>query len=557
MRNQEMSNTTSDTDQLKRKLKKSRGLGHIKILNELSEILLESDSAAALKHAQAAVKAMGLKDYPKENITALLNSGQANLNLRKYDQAFAYFTKALELIEDVENQTQAALVRYFMGETRYRAGRYLEAIEYYKKALEHFESIPDMGKISQIGYHLGTAYGKINEYDRALPVFEKAAEAFGALGDNAGVGVIEGCIGLIFHGTGNYKTALKYHLRALKIAEEQNDPIQIAKNYVNTGNDYQSLGQADNALKYINRAKHIREKSGDIEGLISVHINLGVLYCSLKDYKSAIQNYQDALILNHKLSNTEIESFVLNNIGHAYTQMGEYKKATGYLNKAFSMVKNADLPINEGLITDSIRELAETTGDYKKALKFYKRHQELNNKIFNEQVSKKIAEIEAAHEMKKREQDIILLKEKLRLQNRKLALLIGHSAEKRELLHRFQQEIARINEKGSGRDEIFLDKRSLQKMLNTEKDMKKFREAFDQVYPGFYERLSNMGINLTRQEKNICLLIKIGLQSPMISNVLCVSPRTVENHRFKIRQKIRLPQGQNLKAFLESYSAVE
>jgi len=540
---------------LKRKLQKSQGLARIRILNELSGAVVEFEPATAKKYALAALKAAGNTEYPKENAAALFNIGKALFKLEQYDSAFSSFAKAIEVFETVECPPQAAQTRFYMGETRYYGGKYVEAIEHYTKALSFFESISDLNMIAQTDYRLGTAYGKINIYDQALSVLEKASEAFNVLGNMAGVGQIDGCIGLVFHAIGNYKKALKYHLRALRMSEEQNDPLQIAKNCVNTGNDYQCLGQADIALGYLNRALKIREKSGDIQGLISVHINIGTLCFGEKKYELGIVHNLKALELNKKRASIEVESFVLNNIGVAYTKLKQYKKAAQYLNKAYKIVRGANFPTNEELIMDSIAELAEAKGDYKTALKLHKRLKELQNKTFNEHVSQKIAELEARNEMKKREQEISHLKEKLGLQNRKLALLVGHSAEKRQLLESFQQELARIREKAAGGEEIIIDKKSLLKLLNTEKDMKKFRDAFEQVYPGYYNGLTALNKNLTKQEKNICLLIKIGLQSPMIANVLFISLRTVENHRLKIRQKIKLPNSQNLKTFLEAYSA--
>ena len=541
-------------DRLKAKLAKTQGLARIRILNELASAIIESKPKAAKKYANAALREIGDSDHPEEKASALFTVGRALFKARRFVKAFDSFAKANELFDSANNHQQAAQCYYHMAESRYCAGRYIEAIEFYKRALSYFDNITDLKMTAQTAYRLGTAYGKTNNFDPALPVFEKASEAFEAIGDLHGVALIDGCIGLVYHGLGNFKEALKYHHRALKISEEQNDPVQIARNCVNVGNDYQSIHQTDTALRYLNRALKIREKSGDIMGLISVYINIGTLYFGERKYQLGIDYNLKALALNKKRSSIEVESFILNNIGNSYTSLKQFRKASRYLNKALKMVEGTGLPRNEELIIDSLALLAEARGDYKAALKYHKRLREHQNKIFNDQVGKKIAELEAKNEMKKREREIQYLKEKLSLQNRQLALLVGHSAEKRQLVDSFRQELARIKERAARGEDIFPDKKSLHKMLNTDKDMKKFREAFDQVYPGYYEGLSALSADLTSQEKNICLLIKIGLRSPTISDVLCISLRTVENHRFRIRKKINLPDGQNLKAFLEAYS---
>jgi tetratricopeptide (TPR) repeat protein len=543
-------------DKLKAKLEKTQGLGRARILNELAGMVVDTDPTAACKYAQAALKIIGDTDHRKDSAIALLNIGIALFKSEKYDKGFNRLVKAVEIFENDDCFSQAARARFYMGEARYYGSRYFEAIEHYKKALEYFDNLSDLTMLAQTAYRLGTAYGKVNVFDQALPVFEIASETFVSLGNMAGVALVENCIGLVYHGIGNHKEALKYHLKALKISEELKDQIQIAKTYVNTGNDYQCLGKIYLALSYLNKALKLREKSGDIQGLISVHINMGTLYFGERKYEAGIVHSMKALELNKRKGSLEVESFVLNNIGIAYTKLKQFQKAARYLNKAYEIIRRTKFPINEELIIDSLAELAEAKGDYKTALKFHKRLKTLQVRTFNENLSRKVAELEARNEMKKREQEIAHLKEKLSLQNRKLALLIGHSAEKKQLVDYFQSEFARIKA-GIGKDnDLALDKKSLQRMLDTQKDMIKFREAFDQVYPGFYDSLTKLSHRLTKQEKTICLLIKIGLQSPMISRVLFISLRTVENHRLRIRKKIKLNNNQSLKTFLESYSLI-
>lgn len=65
-------------------------------------------------------------------------------------------------------------------------------------------------------------------------------------------------------------------------------------------------------------------------------------------------------------------------------------------------------------------------------------------------------------------------------------------------------------------------------------------------------RLSSPGWNLSDREIEICLLVESGLTTKEISELLCTSQRTVENHRNHIRKKLGISQkGVDLRQYLQ------
>ena len=58
-----------------------------------------------------------------------------------------------------------------------------------------------------------------------------------------------------------------------------------------------------------------------------------------------------------------------------------------------------------------------------------------------------------------------------------------------------------------------------------------YLETFTKVHPDFQPLLLKTCPDLTSMEVKICILIKAGLKSEEISQILSVSARTVENHR--------------------------
>lgn len=77
-----------------------------------------------------------------------------------------------------------------------------------------------------------------------------------------------------------------------------------------------------------------------------------------------------------------------------------------------------------------------------------------------------------------------------------------------------------------------------------------FISRFQHINPNFVKYLSQNYPNLTPTELKICALTKIGLTSKDISSILKISIRSVENHKYNIRNKFELEPYQNLYNFI-------
>lgn len=69
-------------------------------------------------------------------------------------------------------------------------------------------------------------------------------------------------------------------------------------------------------------------------------------------------------------------------------------------------------------------------------------------------------------------------------------------------------------------------------------------------YPVFVQTLREISPELTRQELIVAILLRAGLSSSETAARLHCSVRTVENHRFHIRNKLKLDTSVNLSDFM-------
>lgn len=68
----------------------------------------------------------------------------------------------------------------------------------------------------------------------------------------------------------------------------------------------------------------------------------------------------------------------------------------------------------------------------------------------------------------------------------------------------------------------------------------------------FLNRLAGMYPDLSRMELKIAALLRMNLSTKEIADRLCLSERSIRNHRYRLRKKLQLSGGEGLTTFLVS-----
>jgi len=80
----------------------------------------------------------------------------------------------------------------------------------------------------------------------------------------------------------------------------------------------------------------------------------------------------------------------------------------------------------------------------------------------------------------------------------------------------------------------------------TDEAWDKFKQLFEQVYPGFIVRLNQHLPNLTPSEIRLLTLTKIKLSTRQMAATLGVSPDTIKKSRHRLRKKMDISQDESL-----------
>lgn len=158
-------------------------------------------------------------------------------------------------------------------------------------------------------------------------------------------------------------------------------------------------------------------------------------------------------------------------------------------------------------------------------------------------------------EIEKNEKEIIKLKnEKLEndilLKAKELADTSMHLVERNEALLKVKDELQKFYKKTDGNHDI---KKTLLLLRDIEKNntnWDKFAGHFDEVSNDFIKKIKSKFPKLTKTDLKICTYLQLNLSSKEIAQLMNVTVRGVEIHRYRLRKKLNLDTNQSLHTFL-------
>ena len=115
----------------------------------------------------------------------------------------------------------------------------------------------------------------------------------------------------------------------------------------------------------------------------------------------------------------------------------------------------------------------------------------------------------------------------------------------------FLNELDELNKDLSSTNLIALQNR-IKTSAKIEDSWYEYLTAFTKINPNFNENLNSRNIVLTTSEKRLCALVAQGLTIGEISNVINITPSSVSKARTRLRKKLELDSGDDLKDYLNS-----
>lgn len=161
------------------------------------------------------------------------------------------------------------------------------------------------------------------------------------------------------------------------------------------------------------------------------------------------------------------------------------------------------------------------------------------------------AQKQQIEELAAKEQD--LLNNSLQQKERELSTAAIFDYQKSELLTKLLDEVKRLDTVTNNlyAPEIKKITREIKSFLDLDRSWSNFKMHFEEVHPGFLEKISGSFKELTSNEQRVCAYLKIGLNNKEIATLTNVESASVRRALNRLKKKMSLTPEDSLREFIE------
>ncbi|MBO6537023.1 MAG: tetratricopeptide repeat protein [Balneolaceae bacterium] len=467
-----------------------------------------------------------------------------------------------------------------IGRGMIRSGDYTPALAQFNDLLARIDALNNPDHLSfraEVVRGIGNIYFIQFQQELSLEYYADASAIYEELNDTLRMGSLYDNIASAHLELENFELAEEFYLKALDLHTDNENVMSMASTQVNLALLYDRLQRRDRTVYFATLALNTaKEQNALIMESYAVRI-LGSVSYQNKDYQSALNYYQRSLEIANELEIPYEQKDSYLNLSRIYEDLGDYKNAYEHYvqHKVF----------NDSLINQqSANKLAELRAEYEtteqqREIELLEKEQELQSArlisissglgsvllvvlitaLFF--INKKRKEIELLEkdriiaDSKKRIAEEELANARLREENlqKELTNYALHIVEKNDFLEEVKSEMNEIRTeiKNSGvLKQINKLGSKIYQNLMINKDREEFEIQVEQACDGFFKSLEQQYPNLTNQERRLAALLRLNLSSKEISGILNISPKSVDQSRYRLRKKLDLPKSENLGVFL-------
>lgn len=353
------------------------------LLMQLSEDYRVSNPDSCYAYAQQALATPAAASDRILYAHAQINSASFFFFTGKPEQAIHLLDSTLsDLPKKLPDHTYTAQYHSIYGLCLMKLDRKKEALERFYAALKIAEKINDYTTQVRASNNIGWAMMELNQYEQAIASFRN-------------------CVKLI----------------------EEQQMIRLKSTgviYNNMASCFGALSKLDSAKKYAQLGIRFSAANGDFSGQANGYFILGTAFEKEGDLAGAMDNFQLAQPLREKTGDPYYIVSDLAEIASLYSRMGMPDKGIEAANKAIKLATENNIEAKLPMIYTALAANYEKQGAFEEAAKIYKKLNDLKDSIYTDANPKALAEMQARYETEKKEQQILLQRSQLDLQQSEL-----------------------------------------------------------------------------------------------------------------------------------------
>ncbi len=301
------------------------------------------------------------------------------------------------------------------------------ALGYTREALNLATEINDQRGLAASYNNLGIVYRNQGALDKALEYYIISLKIYETLQNKEGIATTKNNISTIYSIKKDYGQAMKYLEESYNLFVELKDEQKIIGSMNNLGNLNSEIQLFEKAVSYFSQASQLSEKLG--VKFADPLINLGNIYFRQGNYQRAVEQYEKGLAIERESGNRLGALNALTNIGITYARAKQPVPAQQYLDEAEKLCREMETHSFLPSIYKASAENFATQGNWKAAYDMQQKYDDAREKMYGEESTRKIAQMEMVIDFQEKEKEFDLLRQereitKLELYNSRLFIIL-------------------------------------------------------------------------------------------------------------------------------------
>lgn len=481
-------------------------------------------------------KEKAVSNYARCHLSELSNNLQElsyiHLRMEDYEPALDYLYAAKYFAERSKNEITVAIVNRRLGMVYTEMGMHERGLDFLNQSFEILKKYKDThcAEFAKLIRNMGLNYVLQDDYVQAKEYFDESlrlaqkCEMRSELGN--GYANLSG-VNTYFE---MYDSVLVYLDRALEIFEETGDTLGIGTVYNNRGEYYMQIGDYDRALPLYLDAYEKYTLAREDNFRVSTLRNLSVLYYKLGDYQKAYEYSKRYAAASQMLLSSRLKRTIENmHASYMQKQIRKSIESDLIISQKQSKIKSYQLYLLSSLLVILLVVLL-----------LYIYHRVSKEKLMKLQLEKeKIAKTN--------------LESQIDFKDRELEGLALNITNKNRFLQDLSKQLDGLNAsdsefKSKVRDVKYL----ISQYLQSDKELADFNKQVELLQQNFLYALSEEFPELSENEKQLCVLLRLDISSKDIALMRNVSEKSVHMARYRLRKKMKLESNDNLVDYLKN-----
>lgn len=303
----------------------------------------------------------------------------------------------------------------------------VKALGYTREALNLATEIDDKKGMAASYNNLGIIYRNQGGLDKALEYYLTSLRIYEGLNNKEGIATSKNNIANLYAVKRDYSEAMKYLEESYNLFLELNDENKIVGSLNNLGNLNLDIQLYDKALRYFLDASELSTKLG--AKFPDPLNNIGNIYFKQGNYQRAVEYYERALAIERENNNKLGVLNVVTNLGITYAKAKQSKQAKQYLDEASSLCKELQAFSFQPAIYKAMAANEANQMNWKAAYELQMKYDEERERIYGEESSRNIAQMEMVIDFQDKEKEYDMLRkqneiDRLELHNSRLFILL-------------------------------------------------------------------------------------------------------------------------------------